>query len=297
MRPGASVAAGVACAVGLTVTVMKRDAIIGLASSGISQTNGGAESHAARFARGAPIVPAGDDNRRKLGATGALKERTLTSFPRDTQDAHEDSGKRMLQTGAKRASRKNGDTEAEGTEGMQMTAARNRGESIAEAFAQNDLQFRPAGNPGQMKAQTSESDANASGFPHKYLAIRYVPWAQLSETTRSMMADDFGYNEEEWNTLESNDVEGSTFSQLTQGQKDGLSMMGINGDVWDCFVNHYSSYHRTDLQDLGIYEGAVELWNVRSEKDWDELSEKEVVWATRLCYTEEVWNGLTLGTW
>ena len=59
----------------------------------------------------------------------------------------------------------------------------------------------------------------------------------------------------------------------------------------------YSSYHRTDLQDLGIYEGAVELWNVRSEKDWDELSGKEVEWATRLCYTEEVWNGLTLGTW
>ena len=238
MRSGASVAAGVACAVGVTVTVIKRDTLVGIASGGILQTNTATESHAARFARGAPIVPTGDDIARKLGATGALKERKLASFPRDTQDAHEDSGKRMLQTGAKRASRKNGDdNEAAGMEGMKLTATRNRGESIAEAFAQNDLQFRPAGNPGQMKAQTAESDANASGFPYKYPAIRYVPWAQLSETTRNMMADDFGYNEEEWNTLESNDVEGRTFSQLTQGQKDSLSMMGINGDVWDCFVS------------------------------------------------------------
>lgn len=166
---------------------------------------------------------------------------------------------------------------------------RNNDESIAETWARTQLKLRPE---LELKKRTHSFRVNK--FPFRYPKIRYVPWDQLSKDTKEIV-DIFGYKAGSWDDM-SHIAESRAFSELSTVQQKSALLLGIDKNVWDCFVNHYRAYGEQDLEILGLGEHAKVLSNVQS-KWWDQLSKDEIQSATMLCYFEEVWNREALGTW
>mmetsp|Transcript_30395 Transcript_30395/g.55113 ORF Transcript_30395/g.55113 Transcript_30395/m.55113 type:complete len:392 (+) Transcript_30395:121-1296(+) len=171
--------------------------------------------------------------------------------------------------------------------------ARKDDESIAETLARTQLKLRPETRIKKRTQQSSASGNNA--FPYRYPKIRYVPWNKLSKDTKEIVEKIFGYYEGSWNYM-SHIIESKAFSDLTKSQQKNALFLGIDENVWDCFINHYASYNKQDLVRLGLYEHVTTLSNVIS-KTWEQLSKDEIQAATKLCYSKEVWNKETLGTW
>mmetsp|Transcript_15624 Transcript_15624/g.32976 ORF Transcript_15624/g.32976 Transcript_15624/m.32976 type:complete len:399 (-) Transcript_15624:52-1248(-) len=172
-------------------------------------------------------------------------------------------------------------------------------ETIAESLARTQLHLRPEEETTSiMKTNTQTLSNNQqsgnSPFPHPYPTIRYVPWENLSHDTKQMVVKDFGYTKGSWNYM-ANVVEGKTFEMLTRNQQESAMVLGMNEDVWDCFINHYTSYSRNELENRGLYQHVRTIVNV--SKPWERLNDDEIHSATELCYSKETWNKLALGTW
>jgi hypothetical protein len=85
--------------------------------------------------------------------------------------------------------------------------------------------------------------------------------------------------------------------------------LGMDSNMWDCYMNHYSGYFWADLQVLGVSSYLETLGYSTSSWDdevgyvatedmrWDELSLEEQDAAHRLCYFENSWDWISLNNW
>ena len=134
--------------------------------------------------------------------------------------------------------------EEEGIEGGGKRASETNGadgvESIAETMTRTQLKLRPPPDIPVERTQSTGIVAGGGGanpFPYNYPKIRYVPWHDLSKMTRDIVGgEEFGYNVVTWNYM-SHDIEGSAYSALDPRQQKTLLMLGIDENVWDCFIN------------------------------------------------------------
>jgi len=128
-----------------------------------------------------------------------------------------------------------------------------------------------------------------------------------------MLVDVDGF---EWNLVNDSAVEEFDYTTLmrdfeTAGNIDAMDAMnnfGYDENVWDCWINHYSYFDWEEFIEYEFVEPLIALgwnqsnWDGDSEpesdsKDWIDLSVEERTAAEKLCYFEEVWDGLPLDTW
>ena len=145
----------------------------------------------------------------------------------------------------------------------------------------------------------------------KFPYWRFKLWSDLSNLQRQH-AQSCGYiDESSWNWPSVNDIE--YLSLETIGQTNvpcelSLLQLGFDERSWDCHVNHYGDYDWNELEERNLhiyYEGLgwnSNLWNNdgtvgSDEMFWEELSETERTMATQLCYTQELWDGLSFEEW
>lgn len=173
------------------------------------------------------------------------------------------------------------------------------GESIAETLSRIQLKLKPESDRQKLMMMTPKMDPRSSEegnvFPYGYPKIRYVEWDDLTEWTTGILESSFGYKKGSWNRM-SNTIESRDFSSLDDDQQKLLSLMAIDENVWDCFINHYSAYSRKDLQRKGLYDYVTTLTDMSSKK-WARLNAEQKSAATQLCYSEDIWDKRTLGTW
>jgi hypothetical protein len=123
-------------------------------------------------------------------------------------------------------------------------------ESIAERMTRMQFKLRPTttdivlegrmASMGDLEGGTTTTKTTTtadSPFPYRYPKLRYVPWRDLSGETKDYVTRVFGYNVGSWNYMSSHAIEGMAYSALDKDQRTGLLMLGIDEDVWDCFIN------------------------------------------------------------
>lgn len=200
-------------------------------------------------------------------------------------------------------------------------------ETIAETLSRIQLKFfKPEShNNARPMSDSIAETTNNNPFPYRYPEIRYVQWNELSYATKEILETSLGYSKGSWNYM-SNEIETKTFNELTTKQQRAANMLGIDGNVWDCFINRescvycylnilqcithklyilhnilyamldYSSYNKRDLQSKGLDQYVSVLSEV-VYKRWDELNDDAKQAATQLCFFQQTWDEETLGTW
>lgn len=97
------------------------------------------------------------------------------------------------------------------------------------------------------------------------------------------------------------------YYEPTPGFEEAATTLGFTEDVWDCWVNHYSSYEWSDLVEYDIefymttlgwtqskWEGTDPEPPTSSSKTYNELSDDEKTAALGTCYTQKLWDYETL---
>lgn len=113
-------------------------------------------------------------------------------------------------------------------------------ETIAETLSRIQLKFKPGSQNNKRPMSDSITETtNNSPFPYRYPEIRYVQWNELSYATKEILETSLGYSKGSWNYM-SNEIETKTFNELTTKQQRAANMLGIDGNVWDCFINRES---------------------------------------------------------
>jgi hypothetical protein len=82
------------------------------------------------------------------------------------------------------------------------------------------------------------------------------------------------------------------------------------GEMWDCYINHYGYYDWTELElydlekayeelgwDADIWNGPETAYPPSNEAYWADLSVVEKEAASTLCYFQENWDFLDLEQW
>ncbi|KAL3762766.1 LOW QUALITY PROTEIN: hypothetical protein ACHAW5_000202 [Stephanodiscus triporus] len=156
-----------------------------------------------------------------------------------------------------------------GGRGQEKRNGSDGDESIAEMMSGIQLKFRPSKMPEERTQAIGVVEANP--FPYNYPKIRYVPWHDLSKETKEIVEEEFGYNVVSWNYIASSS---NAFSTFDAKQQKSLLMLGIDENVWDCFINHYMAYDRGQLEEFGLGRYADTLLAAQS-MDWKELSAAE----------------------
>lgn len=180
-----------------------------------SKTNGSDGDEESIAVGGTPIQEVAEEEEEVVAVVVAKEE--------NEEETEEEEG---IEGGGKRASETNG---ADGVE------------SIAETMTRTQLKLRPPPDIPVERTQSTgvvaEGGGGANPFPYNYPKIRYVPWHDLSKMTRDIVGgEEFGYNVVTWNYM-SHDIEGSAYSALDPRQQKTLLMLGIDENVWDCFIN------------------------------------------------------------
>ncbi|KAL3806353.1 hypothetical protein ACHAXA_007694 [Cyclostephanos tholiformis] len=123
------------------------------------------------------------------------------------------------------------------------------------------------------------------------------------------IAGDLGYDRISWDNLEISDLETFRYTDLTMEEGLGITSLGMDATMWDCYVNHYNGYYWADLQVLGVSVYLETLghsqssWDdeigyvVTEDMNWDELSLEQQDAAYRLCYFENSWDWISLNYW
>ena len=156
----------------------------------------------------------------------------------------------------------------------------------------------------------------------KYPLQRYFPWKDLNEFHKNEAAV-LGYTDETWDNLGTAEIELETYSNLNRRQKRAASaLFGVDDDdlstkdIWDCYINHYSSYKWSELEDAQVYYyfrilGYSESNWIHDDNDndnskhmlswegspWYSLDAVQQNAAKQLCYQEETWNNHNLNEW
>jgi len=176
--------------------------------------------------------------------------------------------------------------------GINILNQRIGDESIAETLTRLQLKFKPGREFIKMPMSSTVDD---NPYPYRYPSIRYVEWNDLSFDTKQILGTGLGYTKSSWNYMNAA-VEAKKFDQLSIKAQQSLQMIGIENYVWDCFINHYSSYSRQELKNLGLDQYTNVLSNVSYQR-WSELTVNEQYAATQLCFSQHTWDEDPLGTW
>ena len=140
------------------------------------------------------------------------------------------------------------------------------------------------------------STVDENPYPYSYPSIRFVEWNDLTFDTKHMLETGLGYTKSSWNYMNA-EIESKKFDQLTRkAQKTLMRGLSMDSYVWDCFINHFSSYSRQELKNLGLDQYTNVLSNVSYQR-WSELKEDEQYAATQLCFSQHTWDEDPLGTW
>ena len=81
--------------------------------------------------------------------------------------------------------------------------------------------------------------------------LRYVPFAALDETTRTIAKERLGYTSLTWNNHGLAPVEKKRWTSLTSTEREGADLLGFSPERWDCFVNHFEDYTWDELAAVG----------------------------------------------
>ena len=145
------------------------------------------------------------------------------------------------------------------------------------------------------------------GYPIARPNIRFTRWSKVNETDRESLSKFLGYDEFTWNILRLNEVEQKGYFELVYFEKDvATSILGLDEEGWDCWINHYDSYGWSDLVRRGLdvhWRGlgyTEESWNEEIDspasegKSWAELNEWERTHGTELCFNQETWDQIDM---
>ena len=161
---------------------------------------------------------------------------------------------------------------------------------------------KPTPIPTSSKPTTDDVTENA---PLK----RFTQWGELEESDLSIAENRLGYIKYSWNVLGENEIEESRYSDLNPDKAAAVNDLGMTSDQWDCWVNHYNAYLWLDLKTMGISTHLQALgwtqsmWegngNLPATEDlyWNELTASEQTAAKQICYTEFLWDGVSLKKW
>ena len=167
-------------------------------------------------------------------------------------------------------------------------------QTLAEKFAsRGPIQLRPLKDL-RLQLSPPVPTTSSNDFPYPYPKIRFIPWEKLSPFTKEIMEENFGYSKRNWNALGQNENEHKTCSELKDTQHEAIQLLGWDCNVWDCFINHYKSYTGKQLEGNKLLEH-VDVVRSAWVKLWMDLSEQELQSATRLCFTQKVWDVGYLG--
>ncbi len=145
-------------------------------------------------------------------------------------------------------------------------------------------------------------------FPYPYPYTRYTPWSIL-ESEEKTVAGNLGYDRSSWDNLEISDLESFGYVDLSAEERLGVMTLGMDANMWDCYMNHYSGYNWAYLQVLGVTLyletlGYSQLfWDddigyvATEDMNWHELSLEQQDAAYRLCYFENSWDWISLTEW
>mmetsp|Transcript_11568 Transcript_11568/g.20822 ORF Transcript_11568/g.20822 Transcript_11568/m.20822 type:complete len:408 (+) Transcript_11568:165-1388(+) len=147
-----------------------------------------------------------------------------------------------------------------------------------------------------------------SKLPHAYPYTRFTPWVEL-ESSEETIATNLGYDEDLWDNLERYDLEEEVFDNLSSIDKQDAASLGMDGNMWDCYMNHYGGLYWEDM----VAEGVAQYWATLGwdQEGWDEggndpetedmywsdLSEEEKEAAYQLCFFDLSWDWVELPCW
>jgi hypothetical protein len=166
----------------------------------------------------------------------------------------------------------------------------------------------PTFEPTNLPTLDEEFSKLIANFPHPYPHIRFTSWSRLPSEKRAI-AGNLGYDRSSWDNLETSDLEFFRYADLTAEEGLGIMSLGMDANMWDCFMNHYIGYYWADLQVLGVSSYLETLGHSKSSWDdevgyvatedmrWYELSLEEQDAAYRLCYFENSWDWISLNNW
>lgn len=120
--------------------------------------------------------------------------------------------------------------------------------------------------------------------------------------------EQIGYTVDSWNVPGTASLELLKFDELAPSiQSIVTSDLGWTPEIWNCHINHFQDYFWSELNtEVHVQQFFVDLgWNASSwaevidpppseSADWSELTANEQAAAEKLCYFEELWNGLDL---
>ncbi|KAL7525514.1 hypothetical protein ACHAXR_001042, partial [Thalassiosira sp. AJA248-18] len=145
-------------------------------------------------------------------------------------------------------------------------------------------------------------------FPYPYPYTRFTRWTEL-ETFERDIARSLDYARNSWDNLEILYLESNRFIDLNVQQQQSISSLGMDENMWDCYVNHYNGYYWSDLQAAGAAQYyAVLGWSEESWEEgiglpatedmyWEELSEVQQEAGHMLCYFRNSWDWISLAAW
>jgi len=144
-------------------------------------------------------------------------------------------------------------------------------------------------------------------FPYPYPYTRYTSWSIL-ESEEKTVAGSLGYDRSSWDNLEMSDLESYSYVDLTADERLGVMSLGMDANMWDCYINHYSGYYWAHLEVLGVTLYLENLgysqliWDDQGyvnteDMSWHELSLEQQDAAYRLCYFENSWDWISLTDW
>lgn len=136
-------------------------------------------------------------------------------------------------------------------------------------------------------------------FPYTKPAIRFKPYQKLSTTAQTIAENDLSYTPLTWNVVGLASVEKKRWSQLFSSEQKAAEELGLNEDLWDCFINHYEQYTWEELKgkevqqhyaDLGWtqdhWTGDADTIVYTESRWWGMLTDNEKKAANSLCYFE-----------
>ena len=145
--------------------------------------------------------------------------------------------------------------------------------------------------------------------------FRYIQWNSLTEEFQAD-AIQLNYDNSTWNTPGTAALEELSWYSIASTQPNAIPVLQRMGfdqendgqEVWDCFVNHYVDYDWDELAEEGLEVFARMLgWTEESwendgplpvdGKSWQDLTDEQQEGALRLCYFQELWDGMLLTSW
>jgi len=150
-------------------------------------------------------------------------------------------------------------------------------------------------------------DANfLNQFPYSYPYTRFTAWVNLDSAEKNT-AQALGYFRTSWDNLEIYNLESLRFSDLTYTEQNNVLALGMDEEMWDCWMNHYNGYYWEDMpngktQYLAVLGYTQTTWDEdlgadTDNFDWYELSSEQQNAANKLCYFANSWDWLDLNYW